>query len=112
MRRWLAGLVLAVLVVAGGAYWIAGRGAPPTISIERPDRAVGQAGALDVVVAAPRGRLTALTLALEQNGRTVPLFSLDAPQSATITQIDADHVRVSRPVGRQSVPALQQGPAR
>ena len=112
MRRWLAGLVLAVLVVAGGAYWIAGRGAPPAISIERPDRAVGQAGALDVVVAAPRGRLTALTIALEQNGRTVPLFSLDAPQSATITQIDADHVRVSRPVGRQSVPALQQGPAR
>jgi murein DD-endopeptidase MepM/ murein hydrolase activator NlpD len=112
MLRWLAGLVLVALVVAGGAYWIAGRGAPPGIRIERPERVVGQAGSLDVVVEAPRGRLTSLAIALEQNGRTTPLFSLDAQQSATLTQIDDDHVRVSRPLGKQSVPELQQGPAR
>ena len=111
MFRWLAGLVLVGLVVAGGAYWIAGRGAPPAIKIERPERAVGQAGTLDVLIEAPRGRLTALTIALEQNGRATPLFSLGAQQSATLTQVDNDHVRVSRPVGKQSVPELQQGPA-
>jgi len=112
MFRWLAGLVLVALVVAGGAYWIAGRGAPPAINIERPERVVGQAGTLDVVIEAPRGRLTSLTIALEQNGRATPLFSLGAQQSATLTQVDADHVRVSRPVGKQSVPELQPGPAR
>jgi murein DD-endopeptidase MepM/ murein hydrolase activator NlpD len=112
MFRWLAGLVLVGLVVAGGAYWIAGRGAPPAIKIERPERVVGQAGTLDVVIEAPRGRLTSLTIVLEQNGRATPLFSLGEQQSATLTQVDADHVRVSRPVGKQSVPELQQGTAR
>jgi len=112
MLRWFAGLVIIVLLVAGGAYWIAGRGAPPAIKIDRPDRVVGQAGTVDVVIEAPGGRLTSLAIALEQNGRSIPLFSLGAQQSATLTQIDADHVRVSRPVGKQSVPELQQGPAR
>src|SRR6266576_2823715 len=112
MLRWFAGLVFILLVVAGGAYWIAGRGAPPAIKIDRPDRVIGQAGTVDVVIEAPRGRLTSFAIALEQNGRSIPLFSLDAQQSATLTQIDADHVRVSRPVGKQSVPELQQGPAR
>src|SRR5207245_7508845 len=32
--------------------------------------------------------------------------------SATITQTDRDHVRVSRPIGKQSLPDLQQGAAR
>ena len=63
-------------------------------------------------MSAPDGRVTSLSLALEQNGRTVPLFSLDGPQAATLTQIDRDHMRVSRPLGKQSVPELQQGPAR
>jgi murein DD-endopeptidase MepM/ murein hydrolase activator NlpD len=112
MLRWLVALVFVALVVAGGAYWIAGRGAPPAITIERPERVVGQTGTVDVVIAAPRGRLTSLAIALEQNGRTIPLFSLDAQQSATLTQVDDNHVRVSRPVGKQSVPELQQGSAR
>jgi murein DD-endopeptidase MepM/ murein hydrolase activator NlpD len=112
MLRWFAGLVFLLLVVAGAGYSIAGRGAPPAITIDRPERVVGQAGTVDVVVEAPRGRLTSLIIALEQNGRSIPLFSLDAQQSATLTQIDADHVRVSRPVGKQSVRELQQGPAR
>ena len=109
MLRWLGGVVLVLFVAAGGAYWIAGRGAPPAITIERPARVVGQTGTLDVVIEAPGGRLTSLTIALEQNSRTTRLFALNAQQSATLTQIDADHVRVSRPLGKQSVPELQQG---
>jgi hypothetical protein len=46
MLRWLAGLVVITLIVAGGAYWIAGRGALPAIAIERPGRAIGQTGEL------------------------------------------------------------------
>src|SRR5437870_1123548 len=121
MLRWLAGLVLIVVVVAGGAYWFAGRGAPPVIKIERPERVVGQTGNLDVVIQAPRGRLTSLTIALEQNGRTVPLFTLAGSlqkgaitgnQRGTITQTGPDTVRISGPFGKQSVPELQQGSAR
>jgi murein DD-endopeptidase MepM/ murein hydrolase activator NlpD len=113
MLRWFAGFLFLLAVAFGAAYWAAGRGAPPAITIDQPATAVGQTGTVDVVVAAPRGRLTALTITLEQNGRTTPLFSLDAPPpSATLTQIDADHVRISRPFGKRAVPELQQGAAR
>src|SRR6267378_6815534 len=121
MLRWLAGLVLVVLVVAGGTYWVAGRGAPPAIKIERPERVVGQAGALDVVVQAPGGRFKQLTIALEQNGRTVQLFNLAGSlksgattgvERGTITQTGPDTVRISGPLGKKSVPQLQQGRAR
>ena len=121
MVRWLVGLVLVALVVAGGAYFVAGRGAPPKITIERPERFVGQAGTLDVVVEAPGGRVTALAIALEQNGRTEPLFklegsvqsgSLTGAERGTITQTGPDTIRISGPFGKQSIPALQQGAAR
>ena len=112
MLRWLAGLVLALLVLFGAMFWEAGRAAPPQITIQQPTRIVGQTGSVDVIVEAPGGRLTSLTMSLEQNGRTIPLFSLEGQQSATVTQIDRDHIRVSRPVGGQSVPELRQGAAR
>jgi murein DD-endopeptidase MepM/ murein hydrolase activator NlpD len=112
MLRWLFGFIILALVTAGAAYYAAGRGAPPAITISQPDRFVGQTGTVDVTVSAPGGRFTSLAISLEQNGRTVPLFSLTGSQSATLTQIDRDGMRISRPFGKQSVPELQQGPAR
>jgi len=110
--RWLLSLLALALLVGGGAYYAAGRGAPPQLSIDKPDRAVGQTGALEVTVAAPRGQLSDLTITLEQNGRSTRLFTLGEPQSATVTRPDADHLRVSRPFGKQSLPELQSGAAR
>src|SRR4029079_17733565 len=112
MLRWLFGFVILAFVTAGAAYYAAGRGAPPAITISQPDRFIGQTGAVDSTVSAPGGRFTSLTISLEQNGRTVPLFSLIGSQGATLTQIDRDRMRISRPFGKQSVPELQQGSAR
>ena len=124
MLRWLTGLLLVSLLVAGAAFWFAGRGRPPVITIERPERVVGQTGTLDVVVEAPGGRFTSLTVALEQNGRTIPLFSLegDVQSAADGLQTGAEGARSRRPgrtpsasrarLGKQSVPELQQGAAR
>ena len=112
MIRWLALVVIILLAAAGGLFLAAGRAAPPSIEITRPDRLVGQAGTLEVVVGAPGGRLESLTMALEQGGKTYPLFSMDSPEDATIAQADADHLRISRPFGKQSVPELQSGQAR
>ncbi len=95
--------------VLTGAYIVAGRGAPPRVTIDKPDRFVGQAGTLEVTVEAPVARLSSLTVTLEQDGQTTPLFALDAAQGATVTQIDANHLRVSRPIGKVAVPALQTG---
>jgi len=115
--RWLLGLIVVLVTLFGCAYVIAGRGAPPRIAIDKPDRFVGQAGALDVTADAPDGRFTALTITLEQNGKSYPLFTLNgapgsAAPSASVTQVDRNRTRISRPLGKQSVPELQSGPAR
>jgi murein DD-endopeptidase MepM/ murein hydrolase activator NlpD len=112
MLRWLVGLVLLVLLAFTGAYMIAGRGVRPRIAIEKPDRFVGQAGTLDVTADAPNARFTALTITLEQNGKSIPLFALDGPQTASVTRVGATQIHVSRPIGKQSVPELQSGAAR
>src|SRR5205823_11412165 len=42
-----------------------------------------------------------------------PLYALDAaPDSAAVTRVTRDEVRISRPLGKQSVPELQSGAAR
>jgi murein DD-endopeptidase MepM/ murein hydrolase activator NlpD len=121
MLRWLVRLLLLLLAAAGATYWVAGRGAPPVIAIQQPVRFIGQAGTLDLTVEAPDGRVTSLVVALEQNGQTLPLFdlsgtlqdgSLTGAESGTVTQTGPNTIRVSRALGKQSVPELQQGPAR
>jgi murein DD-endopeptidase MepM/ murein hydrolase activator NlpD len=115
MFRWLAKFLVFLLLAAigaGAAYYIAGRGAPPALAIDRPDRAAGQTGTLEVTAGAPNARFTNLTIALEQNGRELSLFSLSDPASATVTNVDDDRLKITRPFGRQSIPELRQGPAR
>src|ERR1700738_3203868 len=80
--RWLIGLVLLLLVGAGPLFVVPRRETLPVVRIEQPDRAVGQSGTLMVTADAPKARFTALTVVLEQNGRTIPLFSLDSPDRA------------------------------
>jgi murein DD-endopeptidase MepM/ murein hydrolase activator NlpD len=112
MFRWLLALVAILCAVFAGLYVAAGRGIPPRLTIDKPDRFVGQTGSLDVTADAPNAQLTALTITLEQNGKQVPLFTLDGPQTASVTRVDRTHLKVSRPLGKQSVPELVSGPAR
>jgi murein DD-endopeptidase MepM/ murein hydrolase activator NlpD len=112
MFRWLLALLVVLALACTGAYIVAGRGTPPQLTIDKPDRFVGQAGSLDVTADAPNAQLTALTITLEQNGKQVPLFTLDGPQTASVTRTDRNHLKVSRPLGKQSVPELQSGAAR
>jgi len=112
MFRWLLILVAVAAAAVAGLYVAAGRGAPPHLTIDKPDRFVGQSGTLDVTADAPDARFTTLKITLEQNGKIVPLFTLDGPQTATVTRTDPTHLKVSRPLGKQSVPELVSGPAR
>ena len=109
MIRWLLALVLAGAAAVGVLYLIAGRGTPPLIVIERPDRMIGQDGQLEVTVGGPKP--TSLSIALQQNGQTIPLFSLGDPQSATLTEGETG-LRIVRALGKKQVPQLQQGNAR
>jgi murein DD-endopeptidase MepM/ murein hydrolase activator NlpD len=112
MLRAVLGLLLVCAVALGTAFWIAGRGAPPSLSIDKPARVVGQVGTLEVIAEAPGGRFSTLTVALEQNGKRTPLFALESAQPGSLTQLDKNRVRIARPFGKQSLPELQAGPAR
>jgi len=110
--RYLLGLLLILLVAAGGAYVVAGRAAGPTIDIGKPEKFVGTSTPLDVVVGAPGSKLSVFEIHLEQNGKTVPLFSLANPAGSDLKQDGPDKLRVTRDVGKQGVPELQSGAAR
>jgi len=126
MIRWLLALLVLLALACTGAYVVAGRGAPPHLTIDKPDRFVGQAGSVDVTADTPNAQLTTLTITLEQHGRRIPLFTLDGTQETgvtrvdrnlgrqgiSVTRVDRNHLKLSLPLGKLSVPALQSGPAR
>jgi murein DD-endopeptidase MepM/ murein hydrolase activator NlpD len=114
LRAFFALVVLALLVCAG-AYVVAGRGAPPQLTIVKPDRLVGQTGALEVTAEAPKAKFTALAVTLEQNGKSTPLFTLSsgpAPTGVTVTNVDANRIRITRGIGKRDLPDLQAGAAK
>ena len=112
MLRKLVFLLILAAIAAAGVYVAAGRSAPPALTIERPDSAVGRRGEVSVLAAAPGARFTSLSVTLEQNGREVALYSLDNPGTSTVTQVDEHQLRITRPIGKQDLPELQTGTAR
>ncbi len=108
--RYLLALLLILLLAAAGVFVFAGRMGAPSIDIAQPQKYVGAAAPLDVAVTAP-GTLSELRIVLEQNGKQTPLFALDNPQGAEVKQ-EGNRVRVTRQVGKQTVPDLQSGAAR
>ncbi|HUR33315.1 MAG TPA: M23 family metallopeptidase [Vicinamibacterales bacterium] len=112
MFRWLALVLVLVVALVGGSYIAAGYTAPPTVVIDQPAGPIGQRGTLQFTAIAPRGFFTRLEATLAQNGTVVPIFNQDAvPEGATLKHLDADHVQVTRPIGKTALPTLQQGPA-
>ncbi len=109
--RILLSLVLALALAAGVVWVAAGRGPAPALEISQPGKLVGMDSTLEFTVAAPQGSLTRLEAVLEQGGKTTPLFSLASPGSAAVKQETAEQMRVSRPIGKRTIPALQAGEA-
>ena len=111
MRKLLV-LVVALVVIAGGTFVAAGFAAAPVIHINKPEKFVGAATPLDVLVEAPNGRVGALTIAFEQNGaRTSLISTTDALGQAgvgagsPITQDGPNQIRITPTVGReQAIP--------
>jgi hypothetical protein len=110
--RFLLGLLLILLLAAAGVFVYAGRLGGPAIQIQRPEKFVGTATPLEVVVEAPGARLEELQIALEQNGKQFPLFSLADQQGAQVRQDGADRLLVSREIGKAGIADLQSGEAR
>ena len=110
--KFLVFLVVLAAIVVGGAWLWAGRSTGPTIEIRQPDRFLGRAGTLELMVQAPGGRFSAVEVTLEQGGKSFPVFTLD-PQNPSAVKADAaERMYVIRPIGKQAIPDLQAGPAR
>ena len=123
MLRALGALLLLAILVCAATYVAAGRGAPPLLTISKPDRVVGQGGTLEVTAEAPKSRFTTLAVALEQNGKSTPLFTLSTtsppagtttppPAGVQVTPLDANRIRITRPIGKKDLPDLQAGAAK
>lgn len=108
MRVFITILVFLILG-AGGAWWLAGRSAPPVIEIPEPVRLIGQSGDLTVIVRTPDGELSDLRVAITQGEKSFSVF--DMTNDRAMLARDADQSRVTRPIGKRDMPELVAGPA-
>jgi murein DD-endopeptidase MepM/ murein hydrolase activator NlpD len=107
--RWFILLLVLAALAAGVAYFFAGNAAGPAIAINQPS-VVGQSGTLDVVVDAPGANLTALTIQLNQKGRTFSVLDGVSGEGGSIVK-EGDRLRVTRPIGKSVWPELESGAA-
>jgi murein DD-endopeptidase MepM/ murein hydrolase activator NlpD len=107
--RWFFGLLVLAALAFAAVYYYAGTVDGPAITINQPS-VIGQGGTLDVIVESPGAELTALNIQIEQKGRTIPVLDL-ASASADAMGKDGDRVRITRPIGKKTLPDLENGPA-
>jgi len=108
--KYLVGLVLILLLAAGGAWVYAGRMPPPSIAIEKPEKFVGTATPLEVTITSPdAAAMKPIRVVFEQNGKQTTLFSLDEPGKAQVAQDGPNKVRITQEIGKSTVPDLQAG---
>ena len=107
--KFLLFLIVIGLVVGGAAWFWTGRGAGPAITIREPGGYVGQNTNLAVMVEAPGGELSDLDISVEQNGKTFPVYT---PAEGPPEGDAAGRRLVMRPIGKRTIPDLQNGSAR
>jgi murein DD-endopeptidase MepM/ murein hydrolase activator NlpD len=107
--RWFFVLLVLAALAFAVAYYYAGTLEGPAITINQPS-VIGQGGTLDVTVDAPGAELTALNIQVEQKGRSFPVFDI-ASASADAVVKDGNRVRITRPIGKKTLPDLESGPA-
>jgi len=104
-------LILLAVLAAGGAYLVAGRMPGPAIAIDKPAKFVGLTTPFEVTVTAPGAVVSQLQIVLEQNGKQMPIYAMNAPGKAQVAQ-DGDRVKVTGEIGKQTLPDLQSGSAK
>ena len=95
-----------VAIVGGGAAWfLAGREAGPTITVDSPQKYVGRSTAFSATIESTTP-VTEPEISIEQNGQTMPV----TPEK--VDRAGAERVAVSGTIGKSAQPALANGPAR
>ena len=113
LLKFLFSLLLIALIGVAGAWFWAGRMDGPTIEIRQPGKFIGQTSSLEMMVQAPGGTFSRLDVAVEQDGKTHPVFALNSDSAASDSRRDAaDRLLVMRPIGKRAIPDLKSGSAR
>jgi murein DD-endopeptidase MepM/ murein hydrolase activator NlpD len=110
MRKLVLALLLLALIAAG-VYVGAGSLAGPAVEIVAPQRFVGLASPLEILIDVPDGRLSALSVEFEQNGTRTPLAGIADAAPAADGEAAA-RLRVARTIGRDAIPGLESGAGR
>jgi murein DD-endopeptidase MepM/ murein hydrolase activator NlpD len=131
--RILLVLLFLVAVIAGAVWIYAGNAEGPTIEIGGSQQ-IGQVGDLTVAIDTPGGALRRIEVHLEQSGRSTELFDaaprdgmVDVPESGTpladasdasdasdgpaLAREGPDRLRLSRSIGKRTIPELESGQA-
>jgi Peptidase family M23 len=107
--RFLFALVLALLIAAGAAWVIAGRGGGPSIQISKPEKFVGVSTPVEVTIGAPGGRLSTVKVVFEQNGKQTTVFESAGQPSGDGVKVEGDSVHLTKTIGKETVPDLKTG---
>jgi murein DD-endopeptidase MepM/ murein hydrolase activator NlpD len=111
MKKFFGFLVL-LAIVAGAAWYFAGRASGPAIVIESPEKAIGQTGQLSIAFDAPGARLTAVDVAIEQGEKRLPIFTLPGGDPSLLVREGENRLMFVRSIGKRELPDLERGPAR
>jgi murein DD-endopeptidase MepM/ murein hydrolase activator NlpD len=113
LLKFLFFLLLIAVIGGAGAWFWAGRMDGPTIEIRQPGKFIGQTSSLEMMVQAPGGTFSRLDVAVEQDGKTHPVFALNSDAAASGSRREAaDRLLVMRPIGKRAIPDLKSGTAR
>ena len=104
-------VLLATTALGVGLYFGARRAPGPAIEIHQPTQFIGRDGIFAFSVDVGDGELTGVTAVIEQDDTTVPIFSLDKPIGADLTQETETRVSVTRNMTRNDYPDLREGAA-
>ena len=113
--KFLAALLLIVLIAAGGVWIYAGRQPGPTIDIARPAKWVGATTTVQVGVAGQK--LKSVSIVFEQNGKQTTLYTIAPGTGSTTGQGDVKQdapgrETITTTISRQTVPDLKTGAGR
>jgi murein DD-endopeptidase MepM/ murein hydrolase activator NlpD len=101
----LLAAVLVAIVGGAGGWFLAGREAGPSIAISSPQKYVGRSTALNITVESDTP-ITAPEITIEQGGQSMAV----TPEKVDWT--GTGRVAISGTIGKSSLPALANGPAR
>lgn len=110
--RWVVITILLVLTGTAGTWIWSGRLKGPVIQIKQPGQFIGQQTQLEVVLDTPAGNFSRINIVLEQDGKTLPVFTLEDLIDVEISQSTPNQISILRQIGSRVIPDLTSGQAR